>query len=193
LKNGEDIRDAVPTGVFEYIEEYDVFGQRFKLAKIKVKKVQSESRFSHTLGVIDTATSLAIQYGVDVEKAKWAALLHDCAKPFSTNLLHAKEGAILAKKEYSVDDPMILDAIAYHTTGRPKMTLLEKIIYVADYIEPNRNKAPNLEILRQVAFEDLNRCVCMIAEASLHYLKSSGESNIDPLTEQTYTYYKERM
>ena len=178
----------------------------------KLQKQQDPIRFEHTVGVMYTAASLAMRYDADMESALIAGLLHDCAKGFSREkklemcaayglpvseaekqnpgLLHAKLGAYLAKNEYHIQDEAILDAITWHTTGRPEMTLLDKIIYIADYIEPNRNQAPNLKHLRQLAFTDLDECLYQILEASLVYLKSRDEV-IDPMTEKTYLYYKE--
>jgi len=161
--------------------------------KEKLKQELKAERYEHTIEVMYTAAALAMKYGEDIEKALVAGILHDCAKSVSTNLLHAKVGAQMAREVYGVEEESILNAISYHTTGRPKMTKLEKIIFVADYIEPNRKKAPNLKILRQVAFEDLERCVYMITKATLEYLKQLGIEEIDPLTEETYLYYKERM
>ena len=137
-----------------------------------------------------TAAALAMCYEENIEKALVAGLLHDCAKSFSTNLLHAKLGAQMAGEEYGVSDSYITDAICYHTTGRPNMTLLDKIIYVADYIEPNRDKASNLVKLRHLAFVDLDECLYQILEDTLTYLKAKN-SVIDPITEETYLYYKE--
>lgn len=185
-----------------------------KLDKIrkKVQMYQDGARYEHTVGVMYTAGALAMRYKVDMEKALLAGLLHDCAKGYSSDkkielckkynlpissaekknpgLLHAKLGAYLAKKKYGVEDREILDAIICHTTGRPEMTMLDKILYIADYIEPNRDQAPNLEALRHLAFVDLDECLYQILEASLLYLQSRDEV-IDPMTEQTYLYYKE--
>lgn len=158
----------------------------------KIKITQDDKRYEHTLGVMYTAAALAMCYQEDMEKALVAGLLHDCAKSFSTNLLHAKIGAQMAEEEYGIADQYITDAISYHTTGRPHMTLLDKIIYVADYIEPNRNQAPNLAKLRRLAFEDLDACLYAILEATLHYLKENTKE-IDPMTEQAYLYYKQQV
>ena len=140
------------------MEQYDLW----KLDK-KLQKEVDEDRYHHTLGVMFTAASMAMVWGEDLEKARVAGLLHDCAKcipnkkkitmceknkieitEFERNnpfLIHAKLGAFLAKDKYKVEDPEILSAIIWHTTGKEDMTLLEKIIYIADYIEPARNKA----------------------------------------------------
>ena len=97
--------------------------------------------------------------------------------------------AIWRKKEYKIEDPEILSAILYHTTGRPGMTLLEQIIFTADYIEPGRKQAPNLTQIRHLAFTDLDAAVTKILEDTLEYLKS-GDGEMDPMTEETYNYYK---
>lgn len=184
---------------------------KIDIIRKKVQEHQNDARYEHTLGVMYTAAALAMRYDENVENALIAGLLHDCAKGFSADkklelcreyhlpiseaeeknpgLLHAKLGAYLAKSEYDIDDKEILDAITWHTTGRPEMTLLDKIIYIADYIEPNRNQAPNLDKLRHLAFVDLDRALYQILEASLRYLESRDEV-IDPMTERTYLYYK---
>jgi len=182
----------------------------------KLKKKLDGERYEHTLGVVYTAAALAMRYDTDIEKAMMAGLLHDCAKtekytseellnlckrkgiPISDSealkpgLLHAKAGAYLAKKKYKVNDPEILDAIAYHTTGKPEMTTLDKIIYIADFMEPGRCEASNLTLVRKLAFIDLNECLFEILEDSLVYLKKKHVI-IDPMTEKTYKYYKKYL
>ena len=154
----------------------------------KIKLLQDAKRYEHTLGVMYTASALAMRYGEDIEKALVAGLLHDVAKSFSTNLGHAPMGAKMAEEEFGIDDSYITDAIYYHTTGRPNMTLLDKIIYVADYIEPNRDKAPDLANLRKLAFEDIDECLRRILKDTLNYLRQQGKE-IDDMTEQAYRYY----
>ena len=165
---------------------------QYKLDEIrnKIKLLQDEKRYEHTLGVMYTAAALAMRYEEDVEKALLAGLLHDVAKSFSTNLGHAPMGAKIATDDFCIEDSYITDAICYHTTGRPNMTLLDKIIYVADYIEPNRNKAPNLANLRKLAFEDIDECLRNILNDTLSYLKEQNQE-IDEMTEQAYLYYKQ--
>lgn len=178
--------------------------------KKDLKKEMDDSRFEHTLGVMYTCAALAMRYGYDLEKAMLAGLLHDCAKcmpnakklktaeknhleisslerrnPF---MLHAKLGAFLAKKKYDVEDEEILDAIRWHTTGRPDMTLLDKIVYVSDYIEPKRDKAPHLPRIRQLAFQDLDQALIEILKDTLGYLGDSPEY-VDAMTKKTYDYY----
>lgn len=180
--------------------------------KKKVKKSLDKERYDHTKGVMYTAACLAMAYEYDVEKAMIAGLLHDCAKCIPNDekikiceendvlistverenppLLHAKAGAILARKKYQVNDQEIIHAIKVHTTGEPNMNLLDKILYVADYIEPKRDKAPHLEYIRKIAFSDLNQCVAEILYDTLHFLEMR-KGSIDPATHITYEFYKE--
>lgn len=186
---------------------------KFDLQKItkKLKKYLDEDRLWHTLGVMHTAAAMAMVYHEDIEKAQLAGLLHDCAKcipskkkiklcnenhiPVSSFekehpfLLHGKVGAWIAEEKYGVKDREILEAITWHTTGKPEMSVLEKIIYIADYIEPARDKAPRLKEIRALAFQDLDRCMYEILKDSLEYLNTHPE-DLDPTTEKAYDYYK---
>ncbi len=104
-------------------------------------------------------------------------------------LLHAKAGSFLARKKYGVTDDDILNAIKYHTTGRPEMSKLEKILYIADYIEPGRKHAANLLQIRKMAYQDLDQTLFKILEDTLSYLLTTG-GEIDSMTQETYDYYK---
>jgi len=176
-----------------------------------LRKRQNPRRFRHTTGVMYTSICLAMRYEEDLDKASLAGLLHDCAKQIKPDkllakcleedlpvtdserrnpfLLHGRVGAFLAEHRYGVSDKDILNAITWHTTGRPHMSLLEKIVFTADYIEPGRDQVPDLIVLRKAAFVDLDQAMLMILEHTLDYLKS-GSSEIDPMTEETYIYYK---
>lgn len=187
--------------------------QREDLKKIrkKLKDCLSKSRYQHTLGVEFTAAAMAMKYSIDIDRAELAGLLHDCAKciddeekleeckkynvkitdvekrnPF---LIHSKLGALYAREKYGVDDEEILSAIRCHTTGKPDMTTLEKIIFIADYIEPGRDKAKNLAEIRKISFEDIDEAMYMILRDMLEYLEG-GEGELDPTTEETYLFYK---
>lgn len=179
----------------------------------KLKHKLSSSRYQHTLGVCYTAASLAMRYEEDVNKAALAGMLHDCAKylkpdemlkmalnkkidvssteRIKPDLLHAKLGSYFAIHKYHVKDKEINSAILCHTTGKPNMSMLDKIIYIADYIEPSRNelKLPRIDKVRKTAFEDIDLCLKMILEDTLNYLQSSG-MEIDDMTQKTYEYYK---
>lgn len=186
-----------------------------KITKIRRKMMTEldKDRYEHTLGVMYTAASLAMRYDEDIEKALIAGLLHDCAKCLSgdtkiklckkyhlnvsevekenPSLLHAKLGAFLAAKKYHIKDKDIINAIASHTTGCPHMSLLDKIIYIADYIEPGRKELPNMAEVRKLAFTDIDICLYRILEDSLEYLAGRNVP-IDPMTEKTYLYYKSK-
>lgn len=175
-----------------------------------LKSKLKDSRYQHTLGVAFTAASMAMKYSIDINKAYVAGLLHDCAKYMESeemlvkaqkfkldisnaekvkpDLLHAKLGAYYAKKKYGVEDDEILSSICSHTTGKPNMSLLDKIVYIADYIEPNRYKMPRLDLIRKKAFEDIDECLCMILEDTVSYLEETGVY-MDETTLKTYEYY----
>ncbi len=166
-----------------------------------IRELESElayGRFVHTMNVASTAASLAMCYGFDVDIAETAKMLKICEKAGlelseiekkSGSLLHSKAGAELAQSRYGVKDEDILNAIRYHTTGRPGMSLLEKIIFTADYIEPGRDSAPNLPVVRKLAFESINDCVLQILRDTLSYLGTTG-AEVDPMTQKTYEYYR---
>ena len=181
-----------------------------KKIRKKLEKQLDAKRYEHTLGVAYTASALAMCNQTDIEKALIAGLLHDCAKCISNEkkiaickkehipvtkieehnpfLLHAKVGKHLAKKQFHVHDEDILNAILFHNTGRPKMSMLEKIIYVADYIEPGRKHAPNLSEIRRLAFQNLDLALLQILKDTLGYLHDCN-AVIDPMTQETYDYY----
>lgn len=183
----------------------------FDVIQEKLKKALDGPRYEHTIGVMYTAGSMAMAHGYDIEQAMLAGLLHDCAKCMTHEerlllceqhnvevtpselenkaLLHAKTGAILAKIEYDITDADILHAIAVHTTGEPDMNTLDKIIYIADYIEPGRDKAPNLELVRSLAYQNLDACMAQILYDTLNYLNSRG-GLIDPTTAEANEFYK---
>ncbi len=180
-----------------------------------MQEVLPAKRFAHSRGVAYTAGALAMCYGEDMYAAMVAGILHDCAKPYTDreliehciqnnicvsdvelqipHLLHGKYGAFLAHTKYGIKDQTILDAIEFHTMGRENMSVLEKIIFIADYIEPTRTHEPNppLSEIRRQAFEDLNRCIVTIIRCVLAYLDREGWL-IGEETIQTLRYY-ERM
>ena len=188
--------------------------KEFDISKLRkeMDEVQKNARLEHTIGVAYTAASLAMCYGADMEKALIAGYLHDCAKHMSgeellkicqkndlevsdverenpASLLHGKVGAFLAREKYGVEDEEILSAIFYHTTGHPAMTLLEKIVFLADYMEPGRDKAPNLPMIREMIFKDIDKALLQVLEDTLVHLKASDKP-VDDMTQKTYNYYK---
>lgn len=185
---------------------------RFSEINEKLKRSLDPYRYVHTLGVAGTSAALAMKWEADVDKAELAGLLHDCAKCIPSEeryrlcaeggislneyelrnpaLVHAKLGPYIAKRDYGVDDPEIFEAIETHTTGKPDMTLLQKIVFTADLIEPNRDdRVPNIGETRRIAFEDLDGAVYLIVERSLRYLEKIGKE-IDPESIATFEFYK---
>ena len=160
-----------------------------------VKEQLPKKRYEHTLGVEATAIQLAKMYGADVEKASLAALLHDYAKyypveemkaiilaeqldqrllSFHYELWHAPVGAWLMLKKGYITDEDILNAIRYHTTGRRNMSLLEKIIYLADYIEPGRS-FPGVDEVRALAKVDLNKALLQAVTNTVIFLATKQQ------------------
>jgi predicted HD superfamily hydrolase involved in NAD metabolism len=170
-----------------------------------VKKQLTEHRYQHTIGVMETAIRLAQQYGEDPKKAELAAIFHDYAKfrdkeemksiiqeqqlgdellQFNSELWHAPVGAYLAEKEAGIHDPEILDAIRFHTSGRPNMTMLEKIVYLADYIEPGRH-FPGVDEVRKTAENNLDKALIESIQNTIIFLMKKKQQ-IFPLTFFTY-------
>lgn len=165
-------------------------------AALKIVKEQlTEHRYQHTIGVMETAIVLARKYDVDVKKAELAAIFHDYAKfrpkdemkqiildqsleknllLFNSELWHAPVGAYLVEKEVGITDIEILDAIRYHTSGRPKMTQLEKVIYLADYIEPGRH-FPGVDEVRELAKENLEKALIQSIINSIQFLMKKSQ------------------
>lgn len=180
----------------------------------KLRKSLKRSRFEHSLGVAYTAANLAMCHGFNMDKAFRAGLLHDCAKYMdeiesisyckkhkinvsqieiekASALLHSKTGAFMAKDKYGEEDEEILDAIRFHTTGRPAMTDLEKIVFIADYIEPNRKHLPVMDTVRELAYKDINKCLVVMYESIIGYITKGPKSgSIDNTTIEAYEYYK---
>ena len=169
---------------------------------MKYSEIQNElkqrlkpKRYKHTLGVVESAEDLTRRFGGDVKQARIAALLHDCAKNMDDRelldmarayklpldavtisepqLLHGAVGAVIAGTDFDIDDPMILDAITYHTTGRTRMTTLDKIIYLADYIEPNRD-FPGVDELRSESEKNLEDACILGLTHTIHFVLSTG-------------------
>ncbi|WP_100402291.1 bis(5'-nucleosyl)-tetraphosphatase (symmetrical) YqeK [Bacillus sp. FJAT-42315] len=170
-----------------------------------VKEQITEHRYNHTLGVMHTAIELAEKYGADPQKAELAAIFHDYAKfrpkeemaaiieregmdprllSAHSELWHAPVGAYLVQTEVGIDDPEVLDAIRYHTSGRVGMTLLDKVVYLADYIEPGRH-FPKVEKVRKLAKEDLDEAVIKAVKNTIKFLMKRNKP-IFPDTFDTY-------
>lgn len=155
-----------------------------------VKQQMPEKRYKHTLRVTETARKLAKLFSVDIKKAELAAIFHDYAKhrpkeemrqliltsdlpkdllDYHSELWHAPVGAMLVNEEVGIEDHDILQAIRSHTTGRPSMSPLEKIIFLADYSEPHR-QFPGVEQVRILSMKDLNAAMLVAISQMIHYL-----------------------
>lgn len=159
--------------------------------KYSLQQKLTPKRYKHSLGVSETAGMLAERFGAAADQARLAGLLHDCARDFSDEellqaalrlgfdvtvlerhmpvLLHAPLGAVIAQKQYQVSDAAVCQAICLHTTGGPGMTMLDKILYLADVIEPGRNFS-GVDTLRQMAEQDLEKAVLAALDQSILYM-----------------------
>jgi predicted HD superfamily hydrolase involved in NAD metabolism len=177
---------------------------RDKLIQI-IQSQMSRERFQHVLGVEQVAVQLAEKFGVSTEAASIAALTHDYAKDrsdkemqelifsekldlewldYGSNIWHGPLGAVLVERELGISNPDILNAIRHHTIGAEKMTLLEQVIYVADYIEPGRD-FPGVERARVLAAENLQEAVRYETKRILQHLIEQNRK-IYPKTIATY-------
>ena len=199
LACGEPLDGLVPLQVEAYIRRHGLYGtdgMKREKRVYRLKKELDKQRFEHTLGVEQTAREMARVFGEDEEKAALAGLLHDCAKCMplermvkacrrvpldevtkaSKALMHAVAGRCVAETVYDVTDEDVLDAIRWHTTGRAGMTRLEKIIYLADMIEPNRRPYPGLEALRALCMQDLDGAMHAALRMSLAHVQEQGKT-----------------
>jgi len=172
--------------------------------KAMMEEVRSQmpaKRWEHTVGVMESAVLLARQYGADADKAELSALLHDYCKywpvdkqkevliehgelgdllDYDKALLHAPAAAVLVRKKFGIDDAEILDAIRYHTSGRVGMTLLDKIVCLADYIEPGRD-FPEVGLLRRLAETSIEKALVAGFDSTISYLLGKGQK-VYPMT-----------
>ena len=171
----------------------------------------SEKRRVHTYGVRDTALKLAEKYGCNSYKTEVAALLHDLYRGVSAdvlnyhvkhleldkkylnnpNLAHGPVAAVMIQRDFGVYDSEIIDAVRYHTTGRPAMTLLDKIIYISDATEPGRNY-PGVDNLRKVLEEDLDEACLLSLKKTIDFVVSEGHF-LDPMTKAAGDYLENEI
>ncbi|MBR4341686.1 MAG: nicotinate-nucleotide adenylyltransferase [Lachnospiraceae bacterium] len=216
VKCGLNISCMVPKGVEDYILSKGIYKDPFfEDIKAKQEKTLKPKRFKHVLDVAQTAYKLALAHGVDPIKAYTAGLLHDCAKYLNdkeileeaeaynieideverrnaSNLLHSKVGAAWTRDKFGIEDEEIISSIYYHTTGKPQMSKLELIIYLADILEPGRNIEfdPTLDVLRTEASYDLELTIYHILDNVVPYILKNYKENVCTTTLDTYDYYK---
>ena len=194
-------REFLAPAVYGYIIRKGLYGVHYDRKRLPDRELRACSysmirakRIAHVQGTEAEAARLARRWGADEEKARRAAILHDCTKYLdmeeqlqlcakygivldeleqtAVKLLHAKTGACVARDVYGADDD-IFEAIYWHTTGKADMSLLEKILYIADYMEPNRD-FPGVERLRTLAYQDLDAAVLAGCEMSIREMADRG-------------------
>ena len=218
MVSGESEKMLAPQ-VYGYILREHLYGTNLDLKHLTIPQLRpialsylKAKRCAHVLGTAATAVKLAEKYGADAHRAEVAGLLHDCTKKLSMaeqlalcerygivldelekkalKLLHAKTGAALARDVFGVDDE-IYNAILWHTTGKPGMTVLEKVIYLADFIEPTRD-FPGVDTLRRTVWEDLDRGLLMGLEMTVEEMQEMGSPiHVNTLTARDYLRGKE--
>lgn len=208
--------EALPPQVLEYIRLMGLYGTETTVKNAErlyaqLRKTLSDKRLFHSLLVAATARQLAEKHGMDPNQAALAGLLHDCAKCLplasmqriarenrllldketlqSGNLLHGPVGAVVAEKEYGIQDPLILSSIRCHTTGKVGMLPLDMIVYLADKIEPSRRSYPALEEVRVLAQQDLAAAMRHSLESTLEYVRSQN-TEPHPATQQVANWLK---
>lgn len=177
-----------------------------------VKSHLSDKRWNHTVNVVSEAEKLCQMYGGDMEKCVTAAIFHDVVKEFpneelnalvrkfgfdekyidSPNLSHGKIAAALLKHEWGIDDEDIINAVSYHTTGRAGMSKTEKIVFIADTIEPTR-VYNGVEAIRKATYEDLDRGCLKSLTDTVEHLKEKGVSYIDEDTLRAREWFEEQI
>jgi nicotinate-nucleotide adenylyltransferase len=184
IASGTSVRYMLPQAVADYARRHRLYRKEpfsFLECKNILSSRLSERRFTHTMGVVRSAEELAEHYGADKEKARMAALLHDCAKEYSEDkkralcaqwgipiddvldvqisITHSLLSAESAMRDYGISDGEILQAIRFHTTGSGHMTLLDKIVMLADFIEDTREQYEGLKEIRALAYKDINKAL----------------------------------
>jgi len=194
LRALEDAPELLPKALARYIAQNGLYQPDYVPA-LRCYGMQ-DKRLQHTLGVRDTAVELASLHGASMQAAAVAAMLHDIAKPLplaemqrvvrgyglalpeevtrDANLLHGPAAAAIAENELGVTHPGVLSAIGCHTTGKPGMSILDKVIFIADAIEPNRRPYPGLEDMRRLARTDLDAAVLLSMRRTNEYVLSRG-------------------
>ena len=200
--------------VYGYIVKHRLYGVKVNFDWLRARgyAMLKPSRVAHVQGCEEEAVRLAQRWRADPDKAAEAAILHDCTKKEALpeqlqlcekygiipdgierengKLLHAPTGAAVAEREFGMS-PDVVSAIRWHTTGRQDMTLLEKIMYMADYIEPNRD-FEGVDALRKLAYEDLDRALLLGFQMSLDEVRSRGEEP-HRCTVEAEQWYRQRI
>ena len=176
VKYGGNPADMLSPGVWDHIRIHGLYAEAgntfYDRLLAFVKGRIKETRYQHTLGVVKMAEMLALRYGADVQKARIAAVFHDAFRE-KGNLEHGAAAADYLEYEFGLKDPEILDAIRWHTTGRPGMCLLEKILKIADNLEEGRNY-PGVEDLRHSISDNVDETLLKLMKHTKEYVLSVG-------------------
>ena len=215
LANSQPVQGLIPKPVADYARRHALYNTAqgsvpcFNQAIVKLKQRLSPKRFVHTMGVVEEAERLAAHYARDISKARWAALLHDCTKEYSADkkrmlchiwdipldetliaqidITHSLLSAESARRNFYVDDAEILQAIRYHTTGYKGMTMLDKIIMLADYTEPYRDDWGPIPEMRRLSLTNINEALIMGIQCTIKEETEAGHAvhpwSIDALSE----------
>lgn len=197
LENGGGGQYLLPS-VYGYILMHRLYGTKADLKNLDLNQLRACSysmmrakRIPHVMGVEEEAVKLAQRWGADPELARRAGILHDCTKYYelpeqldiceeygvrldaleqkAVKLLHSKTGACIARGVFGQPDA-VYDAIFWHTTGKADMTTLEKVLYIADYMEPNRD-FDGVERLRHLAYTDLDKAMLLGVEMTIQEMQ----------------------
>lgn len=212
----ERVEIFLPAEVSAYLKEHHLFEKvTFGELDAEMQRILPRKRYLHSVAVAHLAAAYAASLGYNPERALIAGILHDCAKAYTDEqlvaaceresipiteverrngfLLHGKLGACYAETRYFITDPEILSAISYHTTGRSGMTDLEKIIFLADYLEPFRTQptSPDLNQIRQTAFRDIRKAVYLALKNTIQYLAESGQE-MDMTMAEAFEEYRQQ-
>lgn len=201
---GLDFSEFVPSGVAAYIRENNLY----RISAIdEGLSLEKTSRAEHSRRVCLMAMSSARRLHLDETKTLWAAALHDVAKNLSTDdirlkgfvppegvpapVMHQYEGAYVLENTFFVTDEDVLNAVRYHTSGRPNMSMLEKLVFLSDLLEPARN-FPHVDELRLLFYRDIDECIYKSLLYQIEYLKTT-ETPIYPLTIEAFEYYEQKI
>ena len=212
----ERVKMYLPEAVSAYLLEHRLYEKvTFSELDAEMQRILPRKRYLHSVAVAHLAAAYAVSLGHEPERALIAGILHDCAKAYTDEqlvtdcdkyaisvteverrngfLLHGKLGAYYARKHYYITDEEILSAISNHTTGRPGMTDLEKVVFLADYLEPFRTQptTPALNEIRQIAFQDIDKAIYLALKNTLRYLTESGQE-MDMTTAKTFEEYRKK-
>ncbi len=216
IKKSDTIKDEMLMTTYDYIILNNLYGYFDKLKKVILADLKSslrKDRYEHTVSVMDTACELAIRFEYDTNKAQLAAMLHDVVKEYpieklqaiclksgrgldkcsrnSTNLLHGPAAAFIIEEKYGIIGNEISNSIYYHTTGRGNMSMLEKIVYVADKIEP-LNNFNGIDKVRKVAKKSIDEALLILLEKSIERVKTE-QKELHSLQSSAFNHYNKAL